>query len=193
MPTRVARDSKQIAVRAGLLHTANGPAIKDGLVIVEDGKIRSAGKAEGVKLPEGTTVVAAAVVTPGLIDAHTVVGVAGRLNVPADQDQDEKSDPNQADARVLDSFNPDELLLEFALQHGVTIVQACPGPSNVIGGQAGIFRTFAATAQAATVRFPSAVVFHLGEVPKTTYPGKPPGTRMGTAALIRNAARRRVQ
>jgi len=181
------RDTKQIAVRAGLLHTASGPPITDGLVIVEDGKIRLAGKAEGVKLPEGTAVLAAAVVTPGLIDAHTVVGVSGRLNVPADQDQDEKSDPNQADARILDSFNPDEVLLEFALRHGVTVIQACPGPINVIGGQAGIFRTFAATAEAATVRFPSAMVFHLGEVPKTSYPGKAPGTRMGTAALIRNA------
>jgi imidazolonepropionase-like amidohydrolase len=57
----------------------------------------------------------------------------------------------------------------------------------VIGGQAGIFRSFGSTAEAMTVRFPSAIVFHLGEVPKQTYPGKAPGTRMGTAALIRNA------
>ena len=62
-----------------------------------------------------------------------------------------------------------------------------PGPANVIGGQAGIFRTHGRTVEAMTVRFPSAVVFQLGEVPKTTYPGKAPGTRMGTAALIRNA------
>src|SRR5262249_32342160 len=33
----------------------------------------------------------------------------------------------------------------------------------------------------------SAVVFNLGEVPKSSFPGKAPGTRMGTAALIRNA------
>ena len=36
-------------------------------------------------------------------------------------------------------------------------------------------------------RVPSAVVFNLGEVPKSTYAGKAPSTRMGTAALIRNA------
>jgi imidazolonepropionase-like amidohydrolase len=181
------RDSKRIAIRAGLLHTASGPPIKDGIVLVSDGKVEVAGKADGVKLPAETSVLSAAVVTPGLIDAHTVVGVSGRLNVPADQDQDEKSDPNQADARILDSFNPNEPLLEFALRHGVTVIQACPGPINVIGGQAGIFRTHGPTAESMTVRFPSAVVFHLGEVPKATYPGKPPGTRMGTAALIRNA------
>jgi imidazolonepropionase-like amidohydrolase len=115
------------------------------------------------------------------------VGVSGRLNIPADQDQDEHSDPNQADARILDSFNPEEPLLEFALEHGVTVIQAVPGPTNVIAGQAGIFRTRGKTAAAMTLRFPSAIVFNLGEAPKTAYPGKAPGTRMGTAALIRNA------
>ena len=174
-------------IRAGLLHTVSGPPIQNGVVLVENGKIRAAGKAEDVKLPDGIPILSARVVTPGLIDAHTVVGVSGRLNVPADQDQDERSDPNQADARILDSFNPSEPLLEFTLRHGVTVIQACPGPINVIGGQAGIFRTFGITAEEMTVRFPSAIVFHLGEVPKTSYPGKPPGTRMGTAALIRNA------
>jgi imidazolonepropionase-like amidohydrolase len=180
-------DARRLTIRAGWLHTASGPPIKDGLVLIEDGKIRQVGKAEGIALPEATPVLAAAVVTPGLIDAQTVVGVSGRLNVPADQDQDERSDPNQSDARILDSFNPDEPLLEFALRHGVTVVQATPGPADVIAGQAGIFRTHGTTTEAMTVRFPSALVFNLGEVPKTTYPGKAPGTRMGSAALIRNA------
>jgi imidazolonepropionase-like amidohydrolase len=132
-------------------------------------------------------VLSAAVVTPGLIDTHTVLGVSGRLNIPADQDQDERSDPNQADVRILDSFNPAEPLLEFALRHGVTLIQAMPGPVDVIAGQAGIFRTHGATAEAMKVRFPSAIVFNLGEVPKSSFPGKAPGTRMGTASLIRNA------
>ncbi len=179
----ISGELKRVAIRAGLLHTIHGPPIRDGLVLVEDGKIRYAGNAAGAKVPAGTPLLSAAVVTPGLIDAHTVLGVSGRLNLPADQDQDERSDPNQADARIVDSFNPAEPLLEFALRHGVTVIQACPGPANVIGGQAGIFRTHGLTAEAMTVRFPSAVVFHLGEVPKTTYPGKAPGTRMGTAAL----------
>ena len=170
-----------------MLYTVKGPPVRNGLVLIEDGKIRHAGSAEGTELPAGTPVLSATVVTPGLIDAHTVVGVSGQLNDLADQDQDERSDPNQADARILDSFNPAEPLLEFAMRQGVTVIQACPGPVNVIGGQAGIFRTHGRTVEAMTVRFPSAVVFQLGEVPKTTYPGKAPGTRMGTAALIRNA------
>jgi imidazolonepropionase-like amidohydrolase len=181
------KEAGRIAVRVGRLHPVNGPPVEDGLVVIEAGKVKYAGKADGADVPKGTPVLTAAVATPGLIDAHTVVGVSGRLNVPADQDHDEKSDPNQADARILDSFNPSEPLLEFALSNGVTVIQAMPGPADVIGGQAGIFRTHGRTAEAMTVRFPSAVVFNLGEAPKSTYPGKAPGTRMGTAALLRNA------
>jgi imidazolonepropionase-like amidohydrolase len=183
----VSADSRQIAIRAGRVHTASGEPIHDGLVVLENGLIVYAGKRDGFEVPDDTPVLTAAVVTPGLIDAHTVVGVSGLFNVPADQDQDEMSDPNQADARILDSFNPGEPLLEFALQHGVTVVQACPGRANVIAGQAGIFRTWGKTVDAMTVRFPSGIVFNLGEVPKKSYPGKAPGTRMATAALIRNA------
>jgi imidazolonepropionase-like amidohydrolase len=182
-----ASGAKRLAVQAGVLYPASGPPVTDGLVLVEDGMIRYAGKAAGFAIPEGSAVLSASAVTPGLIDAHTVVGVSGRLNIPADQDHDEKTDTNQADARILDSFNPSEPLLEFALRHGVTVIQAMPGPADVIAGQAGIFRTHGTTAEAMTVRFPSALVFNLGEAPKSTYPGKPPGTRMGTAALIRNA------
>src|SRR5207249_6656320 len=71
-----------------------------------------------------------------LIDAHTVVGLSGQLNVSADQDQDEMSDPNQADLRVLDSFNPNEPLLEYLRMNGVTVVHAVPGKANVKIGRA---------------------------------------------------------
>jgi imidazolonepropionase-like amidohydrolase len=129
----------------------------------------------------------AAVVTPGLIDAHTVVGLSGKLNVMADQDQDELSDPNQADLRVLDAFNPAEPLLQFLCEQGVTVVHAMPGRANVIAGQAGIFRTHGRTVEEMTLRFPSAVLVNLGEVPKRSYTGKQPQTRMATANLVRSA------
>ena len=58
--------------------------------------------------------------------------LSGGANVPADQDQDEKTDPNQADLRVLDGFNPNEPLLEFLRQQGVTTIHAVPGRNNVI-------------------------------------------------------------
>lgn len=177
----------KFAVLAGRIHTVGKGTITDGALLVENGKISWVGKRADFKLPEDTPVLTAAVVTPGLIDAHTVVGLSGKLNINADQDQDELSDPNQSDLRVLDSFNPREPLLQFLSENGITTVQAVPGRANVLAGQVGIFRTAGRTVEDMTVRFPAGLLVNLGEVPKGSYAGKMPSTRMGTANLVRNA------
>jgi imidazolonepropionase-like amidohydrolase len=181
----------RFAVFAGRLHTVGKKGtITDGAVLVEKGIIRYVGPRAGLKLPPGTPVVTAPVVTPGLIDAHTVVGLSGELNIPADQDQDEGSDPNQADLRVLDGFNPREPFLQFVREQGVTVIHALPGRVNVIAGQSGVFRTYGRTVGQMKIRFPAGLLINLGEVPKRTYPGKLPSTRMGTASLVRTALAR---
>jgi imidazolonepropionase-like amidohydrolase len=132
-------------------------------------------------------VISAAAVTPGLIDAYSVVPLAGEYNIPADQDQDETSDPNQADTRVIDGFNPAEPLMRYLLEQGITVIHACPGRANAISGLTGVFRTHGRTAEKMTVRFPQAMLFNLGTSPKQTYKGRRPNSRMGTASLIREA------
>jgi len=175
-------------VLAGRIHTVGDGVIEDGVIVVEDGKIKSVGARKNVKVPAELPVLTAAVVTPGLIDAHSVVGLSGALNFKkADQDQDETSDPNQAELRVLDGFNPNEPLLQFIREQGVTIVHAMPGRANVLAGQTGIFRTHGRTVEQMAVRFPAGVLVNLGEIPKSTYSGKLPTTRMGTANLVRSA------
>src|SRR5262249_34679119 len=157
-------------------------------ILIDDGKIKQVAKRNTVKLPLGTQVVIAHVATPGLIDSQSVIGLSGALNFKkADQDHDELSDPNQADLRVLDSFNPAEPLLQFIREHGVTVIHATPGTSNVIAGQTGIFRTHGRTAEQMTIRFPAGLLVNLGESPKGAYAGKFPSTRMGTANLVRTA------
>jgi imidazolonepropionase-like amidohydrolase len=180
-------ESKEVVILAGRVHTVSQGTIVDGAILVRDGKIVSVGKRDELKLPKNAAVITAAVVTPGLIDAHSVVPAAGQLNISADQDADEATDPNQADVRILDTFNPREPLLRFLLEQGVTVVHACPGRANVISGLSGVFRTHGKTAEGMTVRFPQTVLLNLGEIPKETYHGKRPGTRMGTAALARSA------
>ncbi len=178
----------RLAVYAGRIHTVGKDGtISDGVVLIEDGTIKFVGPRAGFALPADTPVITAAVVTPGLIDAHSVVPLSGKSNVKADQDQDELSDPNAADLRVLDSFNPNEPLLEFLRENGVTVVHAVPGRANVIAGQSGIFRTHGRTAEQMTVRFPAGLLVNLGEVPKASYPNRQPTTRMGTADLVRTA------
>ncbi|MGL4550340.1 MAG: amidohydrolase family protein [Gemmataceae bacterium] len=183
--TRYKDGDRKFVVRAGRLHTLTGPPIVNGYVVVEDGKVVAVGSAGDAvaDLP----VLTAAVVTPGLIDAHSTVGLSGAANTPADQDQDEKTDPNQAECRVLDGFNPDEALLEFVRREGVTAVHVVPGRVNVLAGQSAVFRAAGRTAEAMLLRSPAGLLVNLGEVPKAAYPGKLPTTRMGTAALLRAA------
>ncbi len=182
--------AEELLVRAALLHTC-GPAgtLRDAAVWLRDGKVLRVGSAAELAAPAGIPVLEASVVTPGLIDAQGVTGLSGAYNVAADQDQDERSGPNQAALRAIDAFHPDELLLRWLRRHGVTALQAGPGEANPIGGQAGVFKTAGSSADAMTLRFPSALVFTLGELPKQTYQekGQPPLTRMGTAGLIRKA------
>lgn len=184
----LAGSPKAYAVLAGKVHTASNGTIDDGVVLVEDGKIKQVGPRAAVKIPAGLPVLRAAHVTPGLIDAFSVVGLSGATNnKKADQDQDELSDPNQSDLRVLDSFNPSEPLLQFIRENGVTVIHATPGPANVIGGQTGIFRTAGITADRMAIRSPAGLLVNLGEGPKSTYAGKQVSTRMGVANLVRNA------
>ncbi len=188
-PAKAARwegSPKRFAVFAGRIHTVAQGTITNGVIIVEQGKITFVGPRAKFQLPPQTPVLTAAVVTPGLIDTHTVVGLSGILNIAkADQDQDELSDPNQADLRVLDSFNPNEPLLDFVRRQGVTVVHALPGRVNVIAGQTGVFRTYGTTAEKMALKFPAGILVNLGEIPKSAYPGKAPSTRMGTASIVR--------
>jgi imidazolonepropionase-like amidohydrolase len=178
---------ERLAVLAGRIHTVGKGTLTDGVVLIEKGKFKAVGTRKDVEVPPQFPVLTAAVVTPGLIDAHTVVGISGKLNVAADQDQDELSDPNQADLRVLDAFNPGEPLLQFLREQGVTVVHALPGRANVLAGQSGIFRTHGRTVEDMTLRFPAGLLINLGEIPKQSYSNRQPLTRMGTAHLVRNA------
>jgi imidazolonepropionase-like amidohydrolase len=185
---------QKVAIVADKLYTCGGDHRegKPGVVLIEDGKI--AGVVEGSKPPEGYEEMRAAYVTPGLIDAKTTAGISGEYNLPADQDQDEATDPNTADVRAFDSFNPSERLIEYINSYGVTTIQVAPGLSNPIAGQAAIFKTRGEkapgmTAEQMAVKQVSALVFDLGESPKAAYGArkKPPATRMMTAEIIRKA------
>jgi imidazolonepropionase-like amidohydrolase len=180
-------NSDRILAHIGRLHTVSNGVIDDAAVLIESGKITYVGPRSGLKDPGAVTEISAAQATPGLIDCHSVIPLTGELNIPADQDQDESSDPNQADLRVLDGFNPNEPLLQFLRENGVTVIHATPGHNNIIAGQTGIFRTQGRTAPQMTIRFPAALLFNLGEIPKSSYAGKLPTTRMGSASLLRTA------
>jgi len=182
-----------VAILADHLYTMDaGKQGGPGMVLIRDGRIEDVRLGADLKAPDGYQVIHGAYVTPGLIDAYTSTGVSGAYNIPADQDQDEATDPNTADVNVRDSLNPQDLLFRYVNAYGVTTMQITPGPRNPIAGIAGIFKTAGPnspfrTVEEQIVQLNSAMIFNLGEAPKETYGRnhKAPVTRMKTAEMIR--------
>lgn len=79
--------AQDVAVRGDVIYPVTAPPIENGVIVIENGKIAAIGPAGDVAVPEGLEVVEAAVITPGLIDAHSVIGLAGWLNQDMAQDQ----------------------------------------------------------------------------------------------------------
>lgn len=173
----------QVAVRGETVYTMAGPALRDGVVLVRDGKIEEVGA--GLPVPAGYRERRAKVVTPGLIDAHTVVGLAGYLNQAQDQDQLEPSAPIQPELRAIDAYNPQERLVGWLRGFGVTTIHTGHGPGALVSGQTMIAKTRGKDVDAAVVVPVAMVAATLGPGARAREEGKSPGTRAKAIALLR--------
>lgn len=175
----------QVAVRADRIYTMAGPAIEDGIVIVRDGNIAQVGPVRDVEVPAGFEVLEASVVTPGLIDAHSVVGLSGIYNEEHDQDQLETSNPIQPELRAFDAYNPQEELVGWIRDLGVTTVHTGHGPGALISGQTMVVKTTGGVLRDAIVDSVAMVASSLGRVIDGRY--ESPGTRAKSVAMLRQA------
>ncbi len=173
----------QVAVRGDVVYTMAGGAIQDGVVLIRDGRIERVGPASEVAVPEGYTLLEGAVVTPGLIDAHSVVGLAGYMNQPHDQDQLERSDPVQPELRAIDAYNAREILVEWVRGLGITTLHTGHGPGAVISGQTMVVKTRGETVDEAVVEPVTMVAGSLGPGIRANYDS--PGTRARAVAMLR--------
>jgi imidazolonepropionase-like amidohydrolase len=173
-----------IAVRGKTIYTMDGPPIQDGIVVIRDGKIQQIGSADSIGVPEGVSVVEANVVTPGLVDARSVVGLAGILNQDGDQDQLESSDSIQPQLRAIDAYNAHDPLIEWIRGFGVTTVHTGHGPGKLISGQTMVVKTSGNTVSESVLNPAWGVVATLG--PGGQEGGsKSPGTRGKAIAMLR--------
>ena len=176
----------QVAVRGARVYTMAGAVIENGVVVIENGKITRVGSADRVSIPSGMRVLEAAVVTPGLIDAHSVVGMAGQYNYDHDQDQLDKSEALQAELRAIDGFNIRERLVTWVRELGVTTIHTGHGPGALISGQTMVVKTWGNSVDEAVLVPEAMVAASLGESPLADEPMKSPGTRSKAIAMLRN-------
>ncbi len=174
----------QVVIDGDTVYTMAGPPIKDGRVVIRGGKITAVGKADNVEAPQGFERLHAAVVTPGLIDAHSTVGLAGILNIDHDQDQLEHSSSMQPELRAVDAYNTHEELIAWIRSFGVTTIHTGHGPGELISGQTLITKTIGNTVEQAVLKPAVAIAATLGAGALKTE-NKAPGTRGKMVAMLR--------
>ena len=178
--------SAQIAVKGEKIWTmTSNTAIENGVVLIgTNGKIEAIGTAAQVKIPANYKVINAKVVTPGLIDAHSVIGIAGYLNQPHDQMQIETSSPMQPELRAIDVYNTEEKLIEWVRSFGVTTIHTGHAPAALISGQTMIAKTVGKTVDDAVIVPTAMIAVTLGQGGIASG-GKSPGTRAKQVAMLR--------
>ncbi len=182
-----ATPAQDIAVRGQMVYPVAGSPIENGVVVVRDGKIAAVGPAGSVRIPSGMEVLQAAVVTPGLIDARSVVGLAGYLNQPDDQDQIEHSEAIQPELRAIDAYNAREALVTWLRSFGVTTIHTGHAPGEIISGQTMITKTSGNTVAESVIEPLAMVAATLGEGAVVEEPNgrKSPGNRSKAVAMLR--------
>lgn len=176
-----------IAIKNAIIWNGNGDSLENHVIFVKNGvfeKIESE-----AEITEAYTVIDAKgkIITPGLIDVHTHLGVSEEGVGIEGADFNETSHPVTPQIRALDGINPMEIGFADARKAGVTTVQVMPGSANVIGGEMVVLKTAGTIVDEMVIKSPSGMKAATGENPKRFHgsKGKMPVTRMGVAALIR--------
>ena len=191
----LATATAQTAIVGDTVYTLNGAPLKNGVVLVRDGKIEAVGPAATTKIPDGYKILKAAVVTPGLIDGHATVGLSGMLNQPQDQDMLERSAAMQPELRAIDAYNARDPLVAYVRSFGITTVNTGHSPGALNSGQTMIVKTFGRTADEDVINPAAMTCATFGrDGLVAAVPGgqgaapayKSPGTRAKAVSLLRS-------
>lgn len=176
-----------VIINADIHTVAHREPIK-GSILVEDGKIAAIGQFE---IPEEADTIdaAGASVYPGFIDPHTHLGVSEEGMGWEGHDYNEMTDPVTSQLRALDAINPLDDGYREAAEAGITTVMSTPGSANILGGSTVVLKTGGSLLQQRVIRENAGIKAAFGENPKRVYSSQKrmPSTRMGSAALLREA------
>ncbi|HHY20004.1 MAG TPA: amidohydrolase [Firmicutes bacterium] len=129
------------------------------------------------------------VITPGFIDAHCHIGVYEESILNEGDDVNEMTEPLTPDVRAIDGIYHEDPAFEESFKGGLTAFCVAPGSGNVIGGQICLIKNRATVADKMIYNPYIGMKVAFGENPKRVYGSqkKKPMTRMGVAALLREA------
>ena len=123
-------------IQNGVLITIENGNFPCGYVDFENGVITRYGDMNTSPAYEGEVLDAkGGYILPGLIDAHTHIGICEEGIGPMGWDCNEATEPATPAMRAMDGVNPQDPSIRKAREAGITTVGIAPGSANVIGGQ----------------------------------------------------------
>jgi len=180
-----AQASRTIAITGGTVLTVTRGVIRNGTVLIRDGKLAAVGT--NVTVPPGAERVDATglFVTPGLIDAHSHIA-ADSIN--------ESGTTVSSMTGIDDVFDPTDVNIYRDLAGGLTTANVLHGSANPIGGKNKVIKLRWGKTRAEDFTFegaPPGIKFALGENPKDLGPANGPRrypiSRAGVEFVIRDA------
>lgn len=176
-----------ILLQGGRIYTITQGIIENGMILIDNGKILAVGQSLDYPSQAKMMDVTGKTILPGLIDAHTHLGISEEGIGEEGWDYNEEVEPITPHLRAIDGINTQEMGVQDALRGGVTTVMIAPGSANVIGGQVAVMKTGGNWLPEMVLRECAGLKVAFGENPKRVYGAqkKTPVTRMGTAALLR--------
>ncbi len=151
-------DAPLTAIVGGTVHPVSRAPIENGVVVLENGRIRAVGTRGEVPVPAGARVVDAAgkQVYPGLIDPLTSVGMVEIDAIQPARDDREIGDFNP-NIRALYGINPYSAAIPVGRANGVTAVLSAPS-SGTIRGAGSVVQLVGDTPEKMAIRDRAAIV-----------------------------------
>jgi imidazolonepropionase-like amidohydrolase len=178
--------SRAYAIRAGKILTmakSDGdretPEVIDhGIILISGGKIEGVCSAADANVPADYIVIDASDrwVMPGIVEAHTHIGVEGGFN--------DMVVPLNPELRIDDCVNPEDIALKKALTGGVTTIHTMPGSGTNLAGFTVIIKTDGSAPERMIVREIAAMKIAQAYNPERRG-GDLGRTRMGMSWMLR--------
>ncbi|MDE3007361.1 MAG: amidohydrolase family protein [Gemmatimonadota bacterium] len=125
-PPAAEAQSPAVLIRADEIHTVTNGVIRDGEILLQDGVIQAVGHT--VDAPPGTVEYTAAVVIPGMIDAHAHLALdrSSRSMIPG---------PFTPEWKAVENLDLHDPMIQVALSGGVTSLITRSGSGIISSGQ----------------------------------------------------------
>lgn len=174
------------------LETINNGTIENGTILIKDGKIFDIGRGIDVLNCDEIIDARGRTVTPGIVEAHSHVGLHESGQGWEGNDTNESTDPLTPLCSVRDGINMRDQAFEGFRKAGITCVGVVPGSGNIIGGTGLALKCKGEIVDEAIIKDPIGMKVALGENPKSNYGNKKksPATRMANASVLREALMR---